>query len=177
MSWDNLIISALTSAVFGSLSAGVINFIIQPAKEQRYAISKLKSDITRYRNCLMPGAVTKEGLDLQREASRELRWSACDLEAACLRIYLYRYLNKVGLIPDYSLIMGRDRAGKGNDGIFYKIIGISNTVASYDPNDKSRDINEAREQMINDLQEVEVMLKKSLDTSLTEAIWRYILRR
>jgi hypothetical protein len=177
MSLDNLIISILTSAVFGSLSAGVVNFILQPAKEQRYAISKLKSDLTRYRNCLMPGPVTQEGLALQREASRELRWSACDLEAACLRIYFYKYLNKFGLIPDWSLIMGRDETGASNDGIIYRIIGISNTVGAYDFSDKSRDVNDERKQMRNELQEVETMLRKSLDTSLVETLWARVLRR
>ena len=73
--------------------------------------------------------------------------------------------------------MGRDETEASNDGIIYRIIGISNTVGAYDFSDKSRDVNDERKQMRNELQEVETMLRKSLDTSLVETLWARVLRR
>ncbi len=94
------ILTILIGLLIFVLSQFLLITVIEPLKEQRKIISKIKSDLVFYANRFTSySSRSKEDI---AETVRTLRKDAADLMAITSSIFLYSQLQKLKLVPQYN---------------------------------------------------------------------------
>src|SRR5437870_3461897 len=143
-----IIMPAITGSIFGGLAGVFVTFILSPAKELRYTLTQLYSDVMYYRPVLHCRCGVGK---YQEEARKDIRRSASNLFSAYIRVYFYDLLSVLCLVPERSLIMHKDKSGNG-DGIYHLAIGISNSIGIYPINEAGSP--EAEEYLKEDIEKI-----------------------
>jgi len=155
-----IIVPAITGSVFGGLASVFLTFVLSPAKELRYALTQLYSDIMYH----LPVLHCSCGAgNYQEEARKDIRRSASNLFSAYLRVYFYDQLAVLCLVPERSLIMHRDKSGNG-DGIYDLAISISNSIGIY-PRNEVEDHREQEEYLKEDIKKIRLLLSQTLENT------------
>jgi hypothetical protein len=162
MNPDDIFFKIVLPAIFGGLGGVFFNFILSPAKELRYALTQLYSDVMYH----LPALHCQQGVEkYQEEARRDIRRSASNLFAAYIRVYFYDQLAVLNCVPERSLIMHRDKDGNG-DGIYHLAIGISNRVGIYLSTEQGNP--ESEMELQNHIQKLCLLLSQSLESMWTK---------